>query len=183
MSFFHDEKKNTFSNIAIYFHIDNFDSQKHRVPESPEYFGIQKENPKQAEQIWFGGETKAKEALAERLRCEQEAFESGDYLPNQLEPNMIEQPKSLSAALRHGCLSVREFYWAINDLYDSLFQESTKPRIVGQLIWREFFYTMSVNNIKYGQMVGNPVCLQIQWREDEKLYKVRRLIKVNVLID
>lgn len=97
-----------------------------------------------------------------------------------MEPNIIEQPKSLSPALRHGCLSVREFYWAINDLYDSLYQDSTKPRIVGQLIWREFFYTMSVNNLKYGQMEGNPVCLQIQWEEDERLYKVSVLTQFTV---
>ncbi|XP_074599491.1 circadian regulator cryptochrome [Brevipalpus obovatus] len=160
-----------FKSLGTQFPIDDFIEQEHRVPASPEILGIEKESKRQSEQIWFGGETKAKKYLADRLECEREAFEVGDYLPTQMEPNILEQPKSLSPALRHGCLSVREFYWAVNDLYDSLYQDSTKPRIVGQLIWREFFYTMSVNNLKYGQMVDNPVCLQIQWQEDERLYK------------
>jgi cryptochrome len=36
---------------------------------------------------------------------------------------------------------------------------------VGQLIWREYFYTMSVNNPNYGQMAGNPICLDIPWKD------------------
>lgn len=36
-------------------------------------------------------------------------------------------------------------------------------KILGQLIWREYFYTMSVQNPNYGQMRNNPICLNIPW--------------------
>ena len=43
---------------------------------------------------------------------------------------------------------------------------------IGQLIWREYFYTMSVNNIHYNKMIENPICLNIPWYKDtEKLRK------------
>ena len=39
--------------------------------------------------------------------------------------------------------------------------------ITGQLIWREYFYTMCRFNPKYHEMVDNPICLQIPWKEDD----------------
>lgn len=39
--------------------------------------------------------------------------------------------------------------------------------VTGQLIWREYFYTMSVNNPNYGQIVENPICLDIPWKSPE----------------
>lgn len=42
--------------------------------------------------------------------------------------------------------------------------------ITGQLIWREYFYTMSVDNIFYAEMLRNPICLNIPWYQtDEKI--------------
>ena len=44
--------------------------------------------------------------------------------------------------------------------------------VVGQVMWREYFYTMSVNNINYNKMTDNPICLNIPWyKDDEKLKK------------
>lgn len=40
--------------------------------------------------------------------------------------------------------------------------------ITGQLIWREYFYTMSVNNEYYAEMARNPICLNISWRESDE---------------
>lgn len=151
--------------------LDDFCEVENCVPDSPNELGIDEENAHQINQKWFGGETRALLALDERMWLELKAFEHGDYLPTQ-ETDLISESKSLSPALRHGCLSVRKFYWTINDLYDSIYNETSKPRIVGQLIWREFFYTMSVDNINYGQMVDNPVCLKIPWNEDDKLLEV-----------
>ena len=34
------------------------------------------------------------------------------------------------------------------------------------MIWREYFYTMSVYNPNYAQMMGNPICLNIPWSTD-----------------
>jgi len=48
---------------------------------------------------------------------------------------------------------------------------------VGQLIWREYFYTMSSNNLQYDQMESNPICLNIPWYDDED--KLRKWELVN----
>lgn len=39
-----------------------------------------------------------------------------------------------------------------------------------QLIWREYFYTMSVNNIAYDTMKENPICLNIPWKKDPEMF-------------
>lgn len=58
---------------------------------------------------WYGGETKALEQLNDRLDYERDAFVSGFYLPNQVNPDLLSPPSSLSAALRYGCLSIRKY--------------------------------------------------------------------------
>lgn len=77
----------------------------------------------------------------------------------------------MSAHLRFGCLSVRKFYWDVHDLFQNVqlqaegmgMQMSGGAHITGQLIWREYFYTMSVNNPYYDRMDGNEICLHIPW--------------------
>ncbi|XP_069731935.1 cryptochrome-1-like isoform X2 [Phaenicophaeus curvirostris] len=42
----------------------------------------------------------------------------------------------------------------------------------GQLLWREFFYTVASATPNFTKMAGNPICLQISWNENaEKLHK------------
>lgn len=43
--------------------------------------------------------------------------------------------------------------------------------ITGQLIWREYFYTMGRLNPNYHLMLGNPICLQIPWMDDDGLFE------------
>lgn len=74
----------------------------------------------------------------------------------------------MSPHLRYGCLSVRRFYWDLHDLFEEVKRMNgghspSGPHITGQLIWREYFYTMSVNNINYAQMKNNDICLNIPW--------------------
>lgn len=122
---------------------------------------------------WKGGEKRALEHLQLRLKVEEEAFLNGTYLPNHANPNLLSASTSLSAALRFGCLSVRRFYYEIHDLFTNV-QDSLPNKypgghhITGQLIWREYFYTMSVKNPNYGQMENNPICLDIPWSEPIK---------------
>lgn len=117
-----------------------------------------------------GGEQGALEQLSARLKVEEQAFLSGTYLPNQANVDLLSAPMSLSPALRFGCLSVRKFYYAIHDKLAEVRSNSTTflPSghfVTGQLIWREYFYTMSVENINYAQMKHNPICLDIPWGE------------------
>ena len=68
--------------------------------------------------------------------------------------------------LRFGSLSIRKFYWGLMDAFKKS-QKGTKkpfnPQIVVQLLWREFFYTMSVNNQHFGEMDQNKICINIDW--------------------
>ncbi|KAL7030961.1 hypothetical protein ACKWTF_006847 [Chironomus riparius] len=135
----------------------------------PEDFSIFREKTgSEVYLTWKGGEKRALEQLELRLAIEQDAFKNGTYLPNQANPDLLGVSTSMSAALRFGCLSVRKFYYAIHDLFASV-QEILPNKhpyghhITGQLIWREYFYTMSIKNPNYGQMKNNPICLNIPW--------------------
>jgi cryptochrome len=132
----------------------------------PESFGLQ--SPGHGLIRWVGGETRALVDLVKRLRQEEEAIKVGVVMPNQSKPDLLGPPSSMSAALRHGCLSVRRFYWGILDLYNAIHQgQATSGAIAtGQLIWREYFYTMSVLNPHYAKMEQNPICLDIPWNDD-----------------
>jgi len=61
------------------------------------------------------------------------------------------------------------FYWKIRDLFDEINKGSPPAwiHITGQLIWREYFYTMGRENPNFGQIENNPLCLAIPWREDD----------------
>jgi cryptochrome len=141
-----------------------------RLP-TPEDFGIFYESHgSYTLQKWIGGEKEALKSLKTRLLCEEKAFRGGYYLPNQANPNVLRQSTSISAALRFGCLSVRKFYWKVHDLFKTVKKDTASkfpggPHITGQLIWREYFYTMSVENLNYAKMKGNPICLDISWNE------------------
>ncbi|CAG9133430.1 unnamed protein product [Plutella xylostella] len=91
----------------------------------------------------------------------------GSYLPTHGSPDLLGPPISLSPALRFGCLSVRRFYWSLQEVFRRVHRGRLPAAhfISGQLIWREYFYTMSVNNPQYGQMEANPICLDIPWRQ------------------
>ncbi|KAK7792275.1 hypothetical protein R5R35_013307 [Gryllus longicercus] len=138
---------------------------------TPEDFGIYPEE-KNGDRIiqWIGGETQALKHLKERLKVEEDAFRKGYYLPNQARPDLLGPPSSQSAALRFGCLSVRRFYWSIQDIFTKIHGNNQVPNqhITSQLVWREFFYTMSVGNKYYDEMERNPICLNIPWKENTK---------------
>ncbi|KAM7361384.1 circadian regulator cryptochrome [Cochliomyia hominivorax] len=141
---------------------------------SPEDFNVYPDNLSYLAKVkWIGGETQALLHLQQRLKVEENAFKCGYYLPNQAKPNILESPKSMSAHLRFGCLSVRKFYWDVHDLFKNVqlqaeglgLHMSGGAHITGQLIWREYFYTMSVNNPNYDRMEDNEICLNIPWAQ------------------
>lgn len=126
--------------------------------------------PEQEQKIWYGGETKALELFQVRLRSELEAFKSDIVMVNQYNPKLLEPPLSLSAYLRFGALSIRRFYWEIHELYTEAQHKISSNHVTAQLMWREYFYTMSVSNENFDKMENNPICLRINWDKDpEKL--------------
>ncbi|XP_041452601.1 cryptochrome-1-like [Lytechinus variegatus] len=135
---------------------------------SLEALGVRLECPEQEKKVWKGGETRALELFRVRILHEEEAFKGGYCLPNQYMPDLLGTPKSLSAYLRFGCLSVRKFYWKIHDTYSELKNEVSPSHLTAQVIWREYFYTMSVGNIHFNKMKENPICLNIEWKKDDE---------------
>ena len=54
--------------------------------------------------------------------------------------------------------------------YDPFQKHSSPPvSLEGQLLWREFFYTVATATPNFNKMEGNAVCRQIPWDHDEKL--------------
>ena len=57
------------------------------------------------------------------------------------------------------------FVWQVCDY------EEVPVSITGQLIWREYFYCMSVNNPLYNRIKGNPICLDIDWYHNNEHFE------------
>ncbi|XP_064609637.1 cryptochrome-1-like [Liolophura sinensis] len=147
------------------------DNNGFRVP-SLEHLGIKPECDEQNKRVnkWEGGETVALTLFETRRKIEEKAFEANKVLPNQSQVDLIGPPVSMSAHLRFGCLSIRTLYWGIVDTYKKVKSEEAPLSATAQLMWREYFYTMSLNNIKYNKVEGNPICLNVPWHtDDEKL--------------
>uniref|UniRef100_A0A3Q2CTR6 Cryptochrome circadian regulator 2 n=1 Tax=Cyprinodon variegatus TaxID=28743 RepID=A0A3Q2CTR6_CYPVA len=55
----------------------------------------------------------------------------------------------------------------MNMLEYNLCKRSSPPlSLYGQLLWREFFYTLATNNPNFDRMEGNPICVQIPWDQN-----------------
>nr|AWY10935.1 photoreceptive cryptochrome [Hermissenda crassicornis] len=117
---------------------------------------------------YLGGEAKALVLLESRLDKERKTFSIGQAQANQMYPDLTGMPMSLSPHLRFGSLSIRKFYWALRDAFAEIHPESEIPlQVTSQLVWREYFYCMSVNNPFYNRMAENPICLNIDWYTDD----------------
>ncbi|XP_033101937.1 cryptochrome-1-like [Anneissia japonica] len=119
-----------------------------------------------------GGETAALELLHLRVQLEEKTFAKNEFMPNQTVPDLMGKPMSMSPYLRFGCISVHRMFWMIRDTYCKVNSAEVAPTyLTSQLIWREFFYTMSATNPMYNRMKGNPICLQIDWYDDDESYQ------------
>lgn len=133
---------------------------------SCEDIGFVKDPNVASKKIYIGGESQALAHFEKRFSVELKAFLENSFLPNRRNPDLLCPPKSLSPDLRFGTLSVRKFYWGVMDAYKESQEGTNKPfnpQIVIQLLWREFFYTMSVNNPYYDEMERNEICINIPW--------------------
>ena len=53
-------------------------------------------------------------------------------------------------------------------------KEHSKPPVslLGQLLWREFYYTAAAHTPNYHQKEGNPICKRIPWDDNLAYFKV-----------
>lgn len=76
----------------------------------------------------------------------------------------------LSPYLKFGCLSVRYFYQCLQEIYNKVKHHSSPPvSLLGQLLWRDFFYTAAFGTPNFDKMKDNRICKQIPWNDNSKL--------------
>jgi len=120
--------------------------------------------------LFPGGETEALRRLSEKVSMKNASwvrnFEKPQTSPNSLSPSTT----VLSPYLKFGCVSPKLFYWRVQEVYQGAKHSQPPVSLHGQLLWREFFYTVAANTPNFDKMEGNRVCRQIPWDEDnEKL--------------
>ncbi|PHT53470.1 (6-4)DNA photolyase [Capsicum baccatum] len=116
-----------------------------------------------------GGESEA----LKRLR---ESIANKEWIANfekpKGDPSAFLKPATtvLSPYLKFGCLSSRYFYQCIQDIQKSVKKHTSPPvSLLGQLLWRDFFYTVAFGTPNFDQMKGNRICKQIPWKNDDEL--------------
>ncbi|XP_035242993.1 cryptochrome circadian regulator 4 [Anguilla anguilla] len=141
--------------------VDDGNDEQYRIP-SLEDLGIEVD----LEVLWPGGES-------EGLKRLEKHFESQGWVVNFSKPrtipnSLLPSTTGLSPYFSLGCLSVRSFYYKLSNVYAQSKNHSLPPvSLQGQLLWREFFYTVASATPNFTKMAGNPICLQIGWYEDQ----------------
>ncbi|KAJ0179717.1 hypothetical protein K1T71_004308 [Dendrolimus kikuchii] len=116
-----------------------------------------------------GGETEAIKRLNMYMARKQWVckFEKPNSSPNSIEPSTT----VLSPYISHGCLSVKLFYHKLKEVENGMNHTLPPVSLLGQLMWREFYYTAGTGTANFDKMVGNPVCMQIPWGKNEEHLK------------
>ncbi|KAI5392536.1 (6-4)DNA photolyase isoform X1 [Lathyrus oleraceus] len=123
---------------------------------------------------FIGGES---EALKRLEKCMKDKKWVANFEKPKGNPSAFLKPETtiLSPYLKFGCLSSRYFYQCIQDVYKSLPKHTSPPvSLLGQLLWREFFYTAAFGTPNFDRMKGNRICKQIPWKDDDKLLEAWR---------
>jgi len=114
-----------------------------------------------------GGESEALKRLEATMKNKEwvAKFEKPNTSPNSLQPSTT----VLSPYLKFGCLSPRKFYYELLVIINAD-KKATRPPVslLGQLFWREFYYSVSAATPNYDKMAGNPICKQIDWRPNDE---------------
>jgi len=120
-----------------------------------------------------GGETSALARLAKYLSDKEwvASFEKPKGNPAAFTP--YPATTLLSPYLKFGNLSARLFYHKLVEIYKEKKGKHTKPPVslLGQLLWREFFYCASVYVPNFDKMKGNSICKQIPWETKSEFLK------------
>lgn len=94
-------------------------------------------------------------------------FEKPKSSPNSIEPSTT----VLSPYISHGCLSAKLFYHKLKEAESGRAHSDPPVSLLGQLMWREFYYTAGAGTKNFDKMVGNPVCIQIPWSKNDEHLK------------
>lgn len=116
-----------------------------------------------------GGETEAIKRLNNYMAKKQWVcqFEKPNTSPNSIEPSTT----VLSPYLSLGCLSPKLFYHKLKEVENGMKHSDPPVSLMGQLMWREFYYTAGAGTKNFDKMLGNPICMQIPWVKKEEYIK------------
>lgn len=111
--------------------------------------------------LYPGGEQEALRRLEEYMKnktwvCK---FEKPNTSPNSLKPSTT----VLSPYIKFGCLSASFFYNRLKETIGNSPHSKPPVSLLGQLYWREFYYTVGAATPNFDKMVGNPICCQVPW--------------------
>ena len=124
------------------------------------------------------GKIDTPEGHTRHLGGESEALKRLDaFLSNDVQTAKFEKPKTSPAAfqpasttvlspyLKFGSLSCRLFYHRVQDILKRQKQHSKPPTsLIGQLLWRDFYYCVASATPNFHKMLGNPICIQNEWK-------------------
>ncbi|XP_010487391.1 PREDICTED: (6-4)DNA photolyase-like [Camelina sativa] len=116
-----------------------------------------------------GGESEALQRLTKSIS--DKAWVANFEKPKG-DPSAFLKPATtvLSPYLKFGCLSSRYFYQCLKNIYKDVKKHTSPPvSLLGQLLWREFFYTTAFGTPNFDKMKGNRICKQIPWNEDHAM--------------
>lgn len=117
-----------------------------------------------------GGETLALKQLEKIMKDKKytATFEKPKTSPAQFEPQAT---TLLSPALHFGALSVRLFYWRVQEVIDAYGKGASQPptSLHGQLLFRDmYFAAQAALGAKFHQTAMNPYCRFIPWHLPSK---------------
>ncbi|GAB2269470.1 (6-4)DNA photolyase [Dionaea muscipula] len=116
-----------------------------------------------------GGETEALKRLEQYLEDKEKV---ANFEKPKGNPSAFLKPATtvLSPYLKFGCLSSRYFYQCLQEVYKKVKRHTSPPvSLLGQLLWRDFFYTVAFGTPNFDQMRDNKICKQIPWEDDSEL--------------
>ncbi|CAG9560692.1 unnamed protein product [Danaus chrysippus] len=141
---------------------NDYDSQDYDVP-SLEEFGINESELSECK--YPGGESEGLKRLDVYMAKKQWVckFEKPKSSPNSIEPSTT----VLSPYISHGCLSAKLFYHKLKQVESGSKHTLPPVSLMGQLMWREFYYTAGSGTKNFDKMEGNSVCTQIPWKKND----------------
>ncbi|CZR54406.1 related to Deoxyribodipyrimidine photolyase [Phialocephala subalpina] len=118
-----------------------------------------------------GGETIALEMLDKIIADEKytATFEKPNTAPTAFEPQAT---TLLSPHLHFGSLSIREFYWRVQDVADNYSGKASRPPVslTGQLLFRDMYFAAQASlGYSFGQTLYNSHCRFIPWHLPSKV--------------
>lgn len=154
---------------------DNLESKNPMCYDPPTLQELGVKDEELGENKFPGGETEALKRLEKYMKMKNWVckFEKPNTSPNSIEPSTT----VLSPYLKFGCLSCRTFYQKLKETIGNSPHSKPPVSLIGQLMWREFYYCVGDSTPNYDKMVGNPICYQIPWTENEEYFLAWKLGK------